>query len=147
MSIAISKQCPHCDKPFPARRKNQLYCSTECRTDANNVVAKGRYALFKQEAPKVNTFKNQINQLKQYIASLTIVIEDMEVIDSDTIGFRGRKYKRGNRVGQPNLLISLNDGGAILVPGNKIIYRSVRPNQASLERNTYQNCWEYNLVP
>lgn len=32
----ISKICTTCQTPYEAKRKNQLYCTDDCRTDANN---------------------------------------------------------------------------------------------------------------
>jgi len=138
MAVPISKQCPQCSRPFQARRKNQFYCSTECRIDANNEIAKARYATFKEEAPKANAVQTELKKLKDYLASLTIVVQDVQEVDRDTITYGGRIYKRQAKLGRLSVGVSLQSGGAISVPGNKIHYR--RQNSTSVD-----DCWEYVL--
>ena len=119
----ILKQCPHCLEAFQAKRKNQLYCTTECRTDANNAVAKSRYANFKEGAPKVNAVKSELKKLREYVASLTIILSDIKEVDRDTIMYGGHSYKRTARVHHP-VGIQLSKGVGVMMPGNKIIYNS-----------------------
>lgn len=35
MRVSI-KKCPACQEEFQAKRKNQIYCSSDCRADVNN---------------------------------------------------------------------------------------------------------------
>ncbi|RZK76830.1 MAG: hypothetical protein EOO85_10340 [Pedobacter sp.] len=134
------KRCPQCNNPFQPRRKNQDYCSTECRIDHNNGLAKERYANFKKEAPKVTGVHQELRQLRQYVASLTIVLEGVKEIDSDTITYQGQTYhKEESWLDKPMVGITLSQGGAIQIPGNKIIYRSLRSS-------SIRNCGLYGLA-
>lgn len=137
MERLILKKCPQCNKQFQAARKNQLYCSTSCRTDANNVVAKERYATFKEEVPKLDSIKNQLKKVQEYISGLTLIIYGVEKIDRETLLYNGKKYKRGRKIGQPIKGITISSGGSVMIPGNIIIYRD--PNLTGPE------CWEYIL--
>lgn len=123
MRTPLMKQCPQCGKPFEARRKNQDYCSTECRTDFNNQVAKGRYATFKQQAPKVAGVQQELKKLKEYLATLTYAIEGIQEIDTKTISYQGKTYVREATVDRPAPGLGLNQGGGVMAPGGKIIYR------------------------
>jgi endogenous inhibitor of DNA gyrase (YacG/DUF329 family) len=122
MSTSITKNCPHCKKDFQARRKNQLYCSTECKTDANNAVLKGRYALFKKQAPENEILKEKLKTLRTFISEQIIVLKTVEKLDEKTILYEGRIYKFTALADPPPLPISLKKGGGVLMPGRKIIY-------------------------
>lgn len=138
MPTSLLKQCPQCSTSFQARRKNQDYCSTECRIDHNNQVAKERYAISKVEVPKVDVLQQKVKRLEDFLNSLTIVIQGVEYIDSDTIRYMGRKYRRIGTNEGPGMGISLGAGGAVLIPGNKIIYRG----QYS---SSYRHCGIYGI--
>ena len=116
--------CPYCKNTFQPTRKNQLYCSTECRTDSNNEVAKQRYAKFKEGSPKLVALVAQVRSLQTELASASILIRDVEEIDTDTIRYGGRSYKRRSKVGRlPG--VSLSEGVGVLT-GDTICYRAKR---------------------
>lgn len=136
MPISRAKVCPHCQETFSPRRKNQDYCSTECRTDANNQKAKTRYATFKKVVIEANVSQEKISKLKERVASLMVVVQGIEEVDSDTISYDGDTYRRQNRVGQIIHGIILREGGAVQTSVGNIIYRSKRAHASD-------NCWEY----
>lgn len=114
--------CPHCAQRFQPRRKNQHYCSTECRTDANNARAKQRYTTFKEEAPKLGTLAAQVRSLKAKLASAILLIKDVDETSVYTIRYAGRDYKRGERLGRlPGVTLSPGFG---LLTGDTIAYRT-----------------------
>jgi hypothetical protein len=112
--------------------------STECRIDANNETAKAHCATFKEEAPKANAVQNELKKLKDYLASLTIVVQDVQEVDRDTIVYGGRSYKRKAKLSRFSIGVILQSGGAISIPGNEIHYR--RQNSTSVD-----DCWEHVL--
>lgn len=113
--------CPYCQKSFQPRRKNQQYCSTECRTDSNNEAAKQRYTTFKVDAPKLKTLVAQVRELQTKLTSARILIKDVEEIDEKTIRYDGRRYKQVVRVGRmPDVI--LFEGLGVLT-GDTIVYR------------------------
>lgn len=121
MSKPNLKACPHCLTEFQPKRKNQLYCATECRTDANNALAKGRYATFKEEVPKVDSIKAQLKSMSAYIAGLTIVVKGATKTDKDTVKWEGRSYKRTSKAHQP-VEVHIVKGYGIMIPGNTILF-------------------------
>ncbi len=116
--------CPYCKNTFQPTRKNQVYCSTECRTDSNNEVAKQRYAKFKEGSPKLVTLAAQVRSLQTELTSASILIRDVEEIDIDTIRYGGRSYKRRSKVGRlPGVVLSQGVG---VLTGDTISYRTKR---------------------
>ena len=138
MSVLPFKPCPNCSTVFQPKRKNQVYCSTDCRTDINNAAAKGRYAAFKEGVPKMDSVKAELKRMREYVAGLTIVLKDVTKVDADTLAYGGRRYKRGTKVGRTDLGVVIAGGSGILLPGNKIIYRPIGGN-------SLDNCWEYSI--
>lgn len=163
MKKLLHKTCPHCQNPFEATRKNQDYCSDDCRIDANNARAKERYAQFKLEGSQLVALQQQVNQfqqdqqvtessrvaqlqqqvekLQQQVrqfqqerANLTVVITVDKPIN-DTLTFGGRRYKRSAKGSKPRGGVSLDKGGALLMPGNTILYRT--------ESHSIDNYYEY----
>ena len=135
MSTPVFAKCPHCKKDFQARRKNQRYCSTECRTDANNEVAKGRYAHFKKEAPENEALKEKLKRLQTYLAQQIIVLKNVKKLDKETILYEGLKYIYNANADPPPLPISLKHGGGLLMPGSSIIY--INEESESLLSNNF----------
>lgn len=136
MYKAINKTCPHCQQPFQARRKNQLYCTEECRIDANNAVAKERYASFRQEAPQVEVLQQQVEKIKAQLAAQIVVIKVVKPTE-DTLTYAGHRYKSGKRLDRTGVGVRLDKGVALWMPGNTIIYRT--------ESNVKEIYYEYVL--
>ena len=118
----INKNCPHCRQPFQARRKNQLYCTDECRHDANNAVAKTRYHTAKVEAPQLAKLQQKVKKLENQLATLMTVISGVKVSeDTLTFTYAERRYKRVERKKTTGVGVSLDRGLALLMPGGKTI--------------------------
>ena len=122
MRIYPLTPCIHCQKSFQPRRRNQRYCSTDCRTDNNNETAKHRYTTFKADAPKLATLVAQVRELQTRLTSARILIEDIEEINAHTIRYAGRSYKRQGLAGR-SPVVSIKQGVGILT-GDTIAYRT-----------------------
>lgn len=134
-----TQKCPQCKTSFTPRRRNQIYCTNECRTDINNEVAKERYAAFKKEDAKLQVILKDRQKLQDQLASLIIVAQGVEVIDSDTLRYNGRIYKRATQIKHPTLNLGLDvellPGGALLMPGPALLFR--------IRSKTSKEYWEY----
>ncbi|RYF55219.1 MAG: hypothetical protein EOO39_38295 [Cytophagaceae bacterium] len=118
----INKTCPQCQQPFQARRKNQLYCTNECRYDANNAVAKNRYHTAKEEGPQLVKLRQKVKRLEEHIASLVVVISAFKLnADTLTLTYAERRYKRVDRRRKTEVGVNLDTGLALLMPGGKTI--------------------------
>lgn len=118
----INKTCPQCRQPFQARRKNQLYCTDECRHDANNAVAKNRYHTAKEEGPQLAKLRQKVKTLEDHIASLVVVISGFKLnADTLTLTYAERRYKRVDRRNETGIGVRLDKGLALLMPGGKTI--------------------------
>ena len=88
----FSKICPMCQKSFDAKRRNQLYCSPECRSDINNQKLKAKFN-------NIKTLENDksINEKykKAYQESVRVVLLDYDEKDkNEIIKFEGKKFKK-----------------------------------------------------
>jgi hypothetical protein len=88
----ISKICPTCQTPFEAKRKNQLYCSDDCRADANNQKQTAKYHNIKTlEKDKAIGDRYKAD----FLNAIRIVMVDYdEDGKNEVITFEGRKYKK-----------------------------------------------------
>lgn len=127
------RQCPACQQSFEPGRKNQYYCSAPCRIDANNELAKARYASLGEKTSDIDTLEAELTRLRQamkameaFISALTIVIEGVEEVDQNTIRYQGDRYQAEAKVGRLDLRISVQAGGALKVGEDEIIYRRQR---------------------
>ena len=88
----IYKKCPVCQNDFEAKRKNQIYCSQDCKNDANNDKIKTKYhylkALEKEHAISEQykaAFKNAIR---------IVVVEYNEGGNNEIIQFENKSFKK-----------------------------------------------------
>lgn len=79
MCKLINKTCPHCQQPLQARRKNQLYCTDECRHDTSKAVVKARDHTAKEEGPQLAKLRQKVKKLENHIASLVVVISGFKL--------------------------------------------------------------------
>lgn len=134
MKRLLHKTCPHCQNPFEATRKNQDYCSDDCRIDANNARAKQRYAQSKREGSQLDELRQQVQRLQQQLAARQQqidtqknIIETRPVVitvvkeSKDILWYEGRPYKRGPLVSKKEVLVTLEKGVGLLMPGNTIL--------------------------
>jgi hypothetical protein len=87
----IHKICPFCQTTFEAKRKNQSYCTDDCRADANNDKLKAKYHNIKT----LEKEKEMGDQYKaKFLNAIRIVLVDYdEKGDNDVITFEGKKFK------------------------------------------------------
>lgn len=126
MTSAIPLPCPYCQQVFQPLRRNQRYCSSQCRIDANNDQAQKKYAAYRQEAPQAATIQHQLAELKQYIKQQILVILDIDEVDRKTIRWQGRLYQYYGAATSEvrGYHLSLQAGGGIyVVQRDELIYR------------------------
>jgi hypothetical protein len=99
----IHKKCPTYQNDFEAKRKNQIYCSQDCKNDANNDKIKTKYhylkALEKEHAINEQykvVFKNAIR---------IVLVEYDEDGNNETILFEKKSFKKDIR--SPQLIRQL----------------------------------------
>lgn len=87
----IHKICPFCQTTFEAKRKNQVYCTDDCRADANNDKLKAKYHNIKT----LEKEKETGDQYKaKFLNAIRIVLVDYdEKGDNEVITFEGKKFK------------------------------------------------------
>jgi endogenous inhibitor of DNA gyrase (YacG/DUF329 family) len=88
----FDKTCPACQTAFEAKRRNQLYCSPECRADINNDKLKAKFN-------NIKTLEKQKNLGDKYKAAYKSAIRIVEIDfdrkeKNDVITFEGRKFER-----------------------------------------------------
>jgi hypothetical protein len=88
----FDKTCPACQTTFEAKRRNQLYCTPECRADINNNKLKAKFNHIKTlEKDKVMGDKYKA----AYLSAIRIVeIEYDRQQKNEIITFEGRKFER-----------------------------------------------------
>jgi hypothetical protein len=88
----FDKTCPVCQTVFEAKRRNQFYCSSDCRADFNNDKLKAKFNNIKT----LEKEKNIGNQYKDaYLSAIRIVEIDFDNKDkNEFITFEGRKFKK-----------------------------------------------------
>lgn len=88
----FDKTCPACGTAFEAKRRNQIYCSSECRADINNDKLKAKFNNIKTlEKEKSVGDKYKAAYL---LATRIVVIEFDEKDKNDIITFEGNKYEK-----------------------------------------------------
>ena len=141
----LPRVCPNCRQSFEPGRKNQYYCSPDCRIEANNEIAKERYAALVNVTANVDALKVELNRLRQELvamaasrAALTIVIEQVEEVGPDTIRYAGALYQRGVQPGRLGLRLSLQAGGGLKMGEDTIVYRRLKgsPHEYTYNRIT-----------
>ncbi len=88
----FNKTCPACQTTFEAKRRNQLYCTPECRADVNNDKLKAKFNNIKTlEKDKVMGDKYKA----AYLSAIRIVEIDFNDRDkNDIITFENRKFEK-----------------------------------------------------
>ena len=88
----FDKTCPACQRAFEAKRRNQLYCTPECRADINNAKLKEKFNNIKElEKEKIVGDKYKAAFLT---AARIVLIEFNEKDKNDIITFEGNKYEK-----------------------------------------------------
>lgn len=88
----IAKICPRCQTPFEAKRKNQIYCTDDCRTDANNQKQTAKYHNIK-DLEKDKAMGDQYKA--KFLNSIRVVMVDYdENGKNEVITFEGKKFKK-----------------------------------------------------
>ena len=88
----LNKICPACQTTFEAKRKNQLYCTDDCRADTNNDKLKAKYhtiATLEKEKEIADKYKARFLQ-----ATIIIVIDYDENAKNDVITFENKKFRK-----------------------------------------------------
>lgn len=90
----IQKICPACQTTFVAKRRNQLYCTPECREDVNNDKLKAKYHYFKT----LEKDKAVSDQYKaEFLNAIRIVVVDYEEGGkNEIITFEKKRFKKNN---------------------------------------------------
>ncbi|MBC7408708.1 MAG: hypothetical protein H7339_10000 [Arcicella sp.] len=88
----FDKTCPVCQIAFEAKRRNQLYCSPECRADINNDKLKAKFN-------NIRTLEKQKSvgdkYKAAYLSAIRIVEIDFDTKDkNDIITFENRKFEK-----------------------------------------------------
>ena len=88
----FDKTCPVCQIAFEAKRRNQLYCSPECRADINNDKLKAKFN-------NIRTLEKQKSvgdkYKAAYLSAIRIVEIDFVTKDkNDIITFENRKFEK-----------------------------------------------------
>jgi len=88
----FDKTCPACQTTFEAKRRNQLYCSPECRADVNNDKLKAKFNNIKT----LEKEKSMGDKYKTAYLSATRIVEiDFNDRDkNDIITFENRKFEK-----------------------------------------------------
>lgn len=88
----FDKTCPACQTTFEAKRRNQLYCTPECRADINNDKLKAKFNNIKT----LEKEKSVGDKYKAaYLSAIRIVEIDFDRKEkNDVITFEGRKFER-----------------------------------------------------
>lgn len=116
----LSRQCNYCHKPFSASRKNQIYCSPECRSDVNNDKLKVKFDAVKN----IDTLLAENDYYKKLLADATRIVEISYNLkdENEFINFEGKRYKRNpdapdmfNKIGIRLTSYSVNDNDKIRI--------------------------------
>lgn len=87
----FDKTCPACQTTFQAKRRNQLYCTPECRADINNDKLKAKFnniKILEKEKDMSDKYK------AAYLSAIRIVEIDFDRQQkNETITFEGRKFE------------------------------------------------------
>ena len=88
----LNKICPACQTTFEAKRKNQLYCTDDCRAATNNDKLKAKYH-------RIATLEKQKEMADKYKAKFLratriIVIDYDENAKNDIITFERKEYRK-----------------------------------------------------
>ena len=88
----FDKTCPMCQTIFQAKRRNQLYCTPECRADINNDKLKAKFN-------NIKTLEKQKSVGDKYKAAYKSAIRIVEIDfdhkeKNDVITFEGRKFEK-----------------------------------------------------
>ena len=88
----VHKICPVCQTTFVAKRRNQLYCTPECREDVNNDKLKAKYHNLKT----LEKEKEISDQYKaKFLNAIRIVMVDYDERDkNEVITFEGKRFKK-----------------------------------------------------
>ena len=88
----VHKICPVCQTTFEAKRRNQVYCTDDCRADANNDKLKAKYHNIKT----LEKEKEMGDQYKaKFLNAIRIVLVDYDEEDkNEMITFEGKKFKK-----------------------------------------------------
>lgn len=99
----IYKKCPVCQNDFEAKRKNQIYCSQDCKTDANNDKIKTKYHHLKT-LEKENVINDQY-KVKFKNAIRIVLVDYDENGKNETIQFEKKSFEKDIR--SPQLMRQL----------------------------------------
>ena len=88
----FDKTCPMCQTTFQAKRRNQLYCTPECRADINNDKLKAKFNNIKTLEKQKNLGDKHKAAYKSAIRIVEIDFDRKE--KNDVITFEGRKFER-----------------------------------------------------
>ena len=88
----FDKTCPACGTAFEAKRRNQLYCSPECRADINNDKLKAKFNNIKI----LEKEKNVGDRYKAaYLSAMRVVEIDYDRQQkNDLISFEGKTFEK-----------------------------------------------------
>ena len=88
----LNKICPACQTTFEAKRKNQLYCTDDCRANTNNDKLKAKYHhIVTLEKQKEIADKYKAKFLR---ATRIMVIDYDENAKNDVITFERKEYRK-----------------------------------------------------
>ena len=88
----FDKTCPACQTAFEAKRRNQLYCSPECRADINNDKLKAKFNNIKT-LEKEKSIGEKYKAA--YLSTIRVVEIDFDAKEkNDIITFENRKFEK-----------------------------------------------------
>jgi hypothetical protein len=127
MTSATPIPCPRCQQIFQPTRRNQDYCSAQCRIDTNNDRTKEKNATYRQQGPKALAIQKQLDELQAFFQKQILVAQGIQEIDGNTIKWDNQLYTRGARgekeATEFNLAIQ-RKGGLYIVATKQLLFRS-----------------------
>lgn len=151
----IHKICPFCQTTFEAKRKNQVYCTSDCREDTNNDKFKAKYHNIKT----LEKEKEMGDQYKaKFLNAIRIVLVDYDEADkNEIITFEGKRFKKEavslqfmSQLGLAFKQESLRNGVrvAVYIPHeNAICLLSHYSSYSSNEEATYRLMKKKKVIP
>ena len=128
MTSATPRPCPQCQQLFQPSRRNQRYCSPQCRVDANNDQAQKKYTDYRQHATQSETDKFRLGELQAFMRRQIVIAQEIEEVTLTKILWSGKFYHRHQEA-----MFEPRDYGIYLYPGgglylaatDEVIYRRV----------------------
>lgn len=132
------KTCKHCKNEFQAKRKDQIYCTSTCRIDANNQIIKEKYSAVKKKEIELRKAQSKLmkieSELNMYLStSKTLRLITLEAsIENDTVTYLGNTYVKYDKGTDYNEVAKLR----IILMEGAIVYNPVKDEVIAIKNNT-----------